>query len=244
MSHRFRRPASVAAAASVLVLAALAGAAPTFAHTGHEVGPYVLEVGWLYEPTYVAQPNAVQVTITTHADGKPVLDLAADDLAVVVSTAGVDSPSLTFEPAFDAEEQEGSLGEYDAALVPTAPGDYSFHITGSIHGTAVDLTVASGEETFDAVIASTDLEFPAKMPTLTEVGTRLDRIDARIADLQSAAPGSDGDAVAQQLADLEATVGDARAAADAANRNALLGFIVGVVGIVLALWAWRARRAA
>ena len=244
MSHRFRRPASVAAAASVLVLAALAGAAPTFAHTGHEVGPYVLEIGWLAEPAFVGQPNAVQVTITTHADGKPVLDLAADDLAVVVSTAGVDSPSLTFEPAFDAEEQEGSLGEYDAALVPTAPGDYSFHITGSIHGTAVDLTVASGEETFDAVIASTDLEFPAKMPTLTEVGTRLDRIDARIADLQSAAPGSDGDAVAQQVAALEATVGDARAAADAANRNALLGSIVGLVGIALALWAWRARRAA
>jgi len=231
VSHRVLAFALALVASATLAI-------PVFAHTGHEVGAYVLEIGWLHEPAFVGQPNAVQVTVTTHADGKPVLDLGAEDLAVVVSTAGADSPSLSFEPAFDAEELEGSLGEYDAALVPTAPGDYTFHITGTVHGTAVDLTVASGDETFDQVVSSSDLEFPAKMPTLTEVGTRLDRIDARIEALQSADPGANGDAlqVAQDAANAAQV---AQSAADSANRNAQLGFLVGAIGIVLALWTRR-----
>lgn len=243
MSHRFRQSASVAAAASVLALVALAGAGPTLAHTGHEVGDYVLEIGWLHEPAFVGQPNAVQVTITDHHDGSPILDLGADDIKVVVSTAGADSGSLGFAPAFDAVEKEGSLGEYDAALVPTAPGDYSFHITGSIHGTAVDLTVASGDETFDPVVASTDLEFPAKMPSLTEVGTRLDRIDARIQDLQNNGQGDPTEAL--QLAEAAQNLAiTAQNAAEEAKTLALLGFAVGVVGILVAVWALRRPRAA
>ncbi|HJP88011.1 MAG TPA: hypothetical protein VJ850_03135 [Candidatus Limnocylindrales bacterium] len=217
---------------SVLALATLGGATPALAHTGHEVGDYVLEIGWLHEPAFVGQPNAVQVTITDHHDSSPILDLGADDIKVVVSTAGTDSASLSFEPAFDAEEKEGSLGEYDAALVPTAPGDYTFHITGSIHGTAVDLTVASGDETFDPVVASTDLEFPAKMPSLTEVGTRLDRIDARIAALQSAAPGGSGDAALKAAQDAASA---ATAAAATANNAMTIGLLVGGAGLVIAV---------
>ena len=234
-SHRLLSHRILALAAALVASATLA--VPAFAHTGHEVGDYVLEIGWLHEPAFVGQPNAVQVTITDHHDGSPILDLGADDIKVVVSTAGVDSASLTFEPAFDAVEKEGSLGEYDAALVPTAPGDYTFHITGAIHGTAVDLSVTSGDETFDPVVTSSDLEFPAKMPTLTEVGTRLDRIDSRIEALQSAAPGSD-DGVLKAAQDAAAA---ATAAASAASANAdkalTLGLLVGGAGVVVALVA-------
>jgi hypothetical protein len=232
-----RRPRHVPLAAIVAIslLAALVPGAA--AHSGIAVGPYVLEIGWRIEPAYVGQPNAIQVTVMTHDTEKPVTDLAADALHVVVSTAAVDSPSLALEPAFDAVEATGPLGEYDAALVPTAPGDYSFHVTGSIHGTAVDLKLASGEETFDPVVGSGDLEFPAKMPTLTEVGTRLDRIDGRVEELQAAANGGDD----QRLAALQAAINSAQAAADAANRNALMGLLVGVVGILLALWGARRR---
>lgn len=226
------------ASASLLIALALAPAAS--AHTPHAVGEYQLEIGWLHEPALVAQPNAVQVTIVDGA-GKPVTDLALDVLSVVVSTAGQDGPSLSLLPAFDAEEGLGPLGEYDAVLVPTAPGDYTFHIKGSIHGTAVDITVASGAETFDPVVASTDLEFPAKLPNLTEVATRLDRIDARVAALQSANPGS------AALDAANAAVLAAKSAADTANQALLLGGLMGGGGIVLALLALvvaaRARRA-
>ena len=80
------------------------------------------------------------------------------------------------------------------------------------------------------------------MPSLTEVGTRLDRIDARIAALQSAAPGDgSGNGTNDQLLALQSAVTQAQSAADSANRAAQLGVIIGVVGIALALMATRRR---
>jgi hypothetical protein len=236
---RFRRRLS-AGLVPVAVLASLALAPAASAHEGIEVGEYLVEVGWLHEPAFVGQPNAVQVTVVHHADEKPVTDLAADALSVVVSTAGADSPSLALTAAFDDVEMTGPLGEYDAALVPTAPGDYTFHITGSIKGTAVDLKLDSGEETFDPVVSSSDLQFPAKVPDLGEVATRLDRIDGRISALQSAAPGADGLAAAQDAA------AAATAAASTANQALLIGALLGGAGVVIAAIALalslRARR--
>lgn len=237
--HRFRRRL-LAGIVPAALLASLALAPAAAAHEGTEVGEYLVEVGWLHEPAFVGQPNAVQVTIVHHADDKPVTDLAADALTVVVSTAGTDSPSLALEAAFDDVEMTGPLGEYDAALVPTAPGDYSFHITGSIHDTAVDLTLASGAETFDPVVSSADLQFPAKVPDLGEVATRLDRIDGRIQALQSAAPGSDTLTAAQDAA------AAANSAVMVANQALLIGGLLGFAGLVLAVIAlfvaMRARR--
>lgn len=230
MTLRIRR-LPLAGVATASLLASLALAPATSAHSGIEVGEYLISVGWLHEPAFVGQPNAVQVTIVHHDDEKPVTDLALDAIAVVVSTAGQDSPSLALRPAFDAEEGVGPLGEYDAVIVPTSPGDYSFHITGSIHETPLDLTVASGDETFDAVEASTELEFPVKLPSLAEVATRLERIDSRIEALQSADPGSAAIAAAQA-----ATVA-ANTAAASADRALLVGAVLGGGGALLALAA-------
>jgi hypothetical protein len=221
---RFRRAAGIVAG---LLGLSLAAAPAALAHTEQHVGDFHVLIGWLNEPSLVGQPNAVQLTITDH-DGKPVTDLGADDLKVVVSTAGQDSDALPVTPGFDLEEGFGTPGEYLAELIPTAPGDYTFHITGKIHGTAADVTVTSGPETFDPIEGTSDLEFPVKQPTLTEVGTRLDRIDGRIAALQSAAPGADAIAAANAAA---------TAAQSAADRALLVGVLVGGLGLVIALVA-------
>jgi hypothetical protein len=226
VDSRFRIPRLAGLAAGLLIVS-LATAPAAFAHTEQHVGDFHVLIGWLNEPALVGQPNAVQVTITDH-DEKPVTDLGADDLKVVVSTAGKDSDPLPVLPAFDTEEGFGNPGEYHAELIPTAPGDYSFHLTGKIHDTAADLTIASGPETFDAIEGTSDLEFPVKQPTLTEVGTRLDRIDARIEALQSAAPGAET---------LAAATSAAQAATAAADRALLIGLVVGGAGVVLALAA-------
>jgi len=233
------RPLAVLTLGSSLLLASLALAPAAAAHAAFTAGSFSIEVGWLYEPTYVGQPNAVQLTIHDK-DGKPVTDLGASDVAVIVSTAGTDSPSLSFDPAFDLADGDGTFGEYDASIVPTAPGDYTFHITGSIHGTAVDVTATSGADTFNTVVGSGDIEFPVKLPTLDEVSTHLDRIDGRIAALQSANPGTDALTAAQSAA------AAAQSATDAANRALLVGALLGGAGIVIgaaALWlALRSRR--
>jgi hypothetical protein len=212
--------------AAVATAGALAAFAPASvsAHVVEHAGPYTLEIGWQHEPTYVGEANGVQLIVHDAAD-KPVIDLKVDDVKVAVSTASQQSGELTFEPGFDPEEMEGPLGEYDAPILPTAPGDYTFHITGAIHGTKLDITVTSGDATFDTVKGTADIEFPTKLPTLPEVVTRLDRVDARLAAAQSAPTQAAVDAA-------QASAADARAAAD---RALLVGGSLGAVGLVVGL---------
>lgn len=229
------RAARLAPCALALAALALAAPAAALAHTVQHAGPYTLAIGWRIEPTYVGQPNAVSVTITD-AVGKPVVDLGPDDLRVVVTTANQPSPDLSFEPGFDPVEMSGPLGEYDAAIEPTAPGDYSFHISGAIHGQKVDITVTSGDETFDVVKESTDLQFPTKLPSVAEVATRLDRIDTRVSQLQDTVGSS---TLADQLSATQVAASDAKAAAD---RALLAGAGIGLLGIVIGVVALLAAR--
>ena len=85
-------------------------------------------------------------------------------------------------------------GDYEAPLTPTVPGDYTFHLTGKVHGQAIDETATSSDSTFDSAVEATDIEFPTKLPSLSEVATRLDRIDSRLAASPvPGAPASAGD---------------------------------------------------
>jgi hypothetical protein len=219
--HQTQRAAG--AICAILVSLLLVGVAD--AHTVKHAGPYTIEIGWQHEPTYVGETNGVQI-IVTDAHHQPVNDLKEDDIKVVVSTGSVQSGELTFAPGFDLVEGEGNFGEYNAPIEPTAPGDYTFHLTGAIHGQAVDITVTSGDETFDTVKGTSDLQFPDKLPTLTEVVTRLDRIDARL---------TAGTIPTQQAVD--AAQARAAAAQGAADRALLIGGGIGVVGLAVGIWS-------
>lgn len=212
-------------------------AAPIASAHGHTSATgFNFVIGWSGEPALVGQPNAVQLFVYD-ADEKPITDIPADAVSVVVSTAGQDSASLPLAPAFDVEEGFGTPGEYFAEIIPTAPGDFTFHFSGTIHGTAIDVSMTSSDETFDSVAAPADLEFPVKQPTLTEVGTRLDRIDGRIDALQSALPAQGAIDAAQDAA---------TTASAAADRALLIGALLGGAGLIAAVIALalvlRARR--
>jgi hypothetical protein len=132
---------------------------------------------------------------------------------------------LPFEPAFDPEEGFGTLGDYRAWLIPTAPGTYTFHLFGSIGKQKVDERFTSGPTTFDDIADPAEVEFPTKVPTGTELAGRLDR----------------------EIPRLTAAVASARSEtedkADSARTLAIVGIVVGAVGLVLALVAvigWRA----
>lgn len=219
--HRRTVIAVIAAALSML----LAGIAS--AHVHEHVGEYELTIGWQLEPAYVGQVNAVAVGVARH-DGEPVTDLAAGDLTVVVSTGDQRSDPLELEPAFDPEEGFGEPGEYTAVILPTAPGAYSFHISGAIHDQPVDVAVTSGEDTFDPISGTSAIEFPAKLPAAAEIVTRLDRIDGRIEAL-----GQD----AVTASDLDAALAAAAEAREAADQALWLGVGVGVAGLLVGLFA-------
>ena len=212
-----------AISATFAVLLSLLVASVATAHVVKQAGPYTLEIGWQHEPTYVGEANGVQVIIHD-ADDQPITDLATDDLKVVVSTGDQQTGELTFEPGFDLAEGDGNPGEYNAPIMPTAPGDYTFHLTGAIHGEAVDITVTSSDETFDTVRGTSEIQFPAKLPAVPDLVTRLDRVDARLTSAEGA----------QTTADRALLVG---------GGLGLLGVLVGAAALLVARRAARGSRA-
>src|SRR2546426_1814479 len=155
------------------------------AHEERKVGPYQVTVGWADEPTYVGFKNAVEIFLKD-AKGKPVLNLG-DTLKVEVVFGDQKSGMLTLEPAFDVEEGFGTPGGYQASLIPTRPGTYTFHFVGSVKGQKVDQTFTSSEKTFDSPHATSEVEFPAKDPSTADLASRLERLSPRMDTAMAAA---------------------------------------------------------
>jgi hypothetical protein len=171
MSNRVR-------VSALVITALLASSIPAFGHDVQTVGPYTLAIGWRQEPTYVDQPNAVQVFVSD-ANEQALDDLAAGDLIVTVSYGDQTSPPLVLEPTWETS-QGMATGEYTAEMMPTAVGDYVFHVTGTVHDQAVDVTSTSGTESFDPVIGPSGIQFPDKVPTLGELASRLAELEVLV----------------------------------------------------------------
>jgi hypothetical protein len=201
-----RRTLAITAGASVAALAVV----PASAHAVQKAGTYTLAIGWKAEPTYVGFDNAVEV-IVTDAAGKPVNDLQSGALKAQVGMGGTTSDSLDLAPAFDPDTGLGTPGDYSAPLIPTAPGNYTFHVTGDVHGTKVDQSITASDKTFAVVTEPRDAQFPAKVPSVPAMSTLVDRTNARVAAAQKAADD----------------------ASSAANRATVIGIVALVVGVLL-----------
>jgi hypothetical protein len=213
----------------------LAGVAD--AHIVKTFGKYTVALGWVHEPTYVGEQNAVQVVIKDAA-GKAITDLADGDLKVTVSVGGKTSDPIPLLNTYDPDTGLGIPGDYEAPIIPTAPGDYTFHLSGTIDGTAVDETATSSDSTFNSAVDATGIQFPNQLPALTDIITRLDRIDARLA----ASPGPAGAAPAASAgpvdnAAVEAATAAAASAQSAANNALLVGGVIGAAGVIIGLAA-------
>ncbi len=142
-----------------------AATASTLAHVEIDVGDgqYVVEVGFRDEPAYLGLPNALTVRVERYATGgtEPVNDLAAT-LSAEVSKDG-QVKALPLVPAGE--------GQYEAVFVPTATGDYTFRIAGTIGEATVDESVTSGPTTFNSVEPLAAIEFPQPLSDPVQVQT-------------------------------------------------------------------------
>ena len=204
------------AAASVLTLLMLA-AAPALAHEGRNLGDLEMVVGWGTEPAYASEVNSVQLLLVH--DGEPVVDLG-DTLDVEV-TFGDQTQPFTLEPNFEVGEF-GTPGDYRAFLIPTEPGQYSFHFSGTIDGEEVDETFTSGPDTFDDVENPQSAEFPVELPTTGELAERIDREVPRLTS---------------SIGDVQASANAVADDASSAKTLGLIGIIVGAIGLIVAIVA-------
>ena len=137
-----------------MTMAALVMPGAALAHASIDVGDgqYVMEVGFRDEPTYLGLPNALYLKVEEYATGgaKPVDGLAAS-LTTEVDKDG-QTLTLPLVPLGD--------GEYQMTFVPTATGDYTFRISGTIGEALVDASVTSGPNTFNSVEPLSAIEFP------------------------------------------------------------------------------------
>jgi len=166
------------AAAILLPLLAATSAA---AHETKTVGGIKLTVGWGDEPAFSGFKNFVEVDV---ADGSgPVTDLGGGALSAEV-TFGDEHIPLALAPA------RGEPGKFRAWLVPTRPGTYSFHITGTIKGQPIDMMSACSDTTFACVRDVSDIQFPIKDPSAGQLADRISRELPRAEAAMTAAGGA------------------------------------------------------
>ena len=204
-----RRTTVAAAVAAVLLVPLLA--VPASAHGEHKVANYTLEVGFGTEPGYAGVTNSVQVTISNN--GKPVTD--AKGLKVAVSTGDAEPRQMPLQPYFG--DDFGEPGDYRAFFIPTAPGAYTFKLTGSLGGKKIDQSYTSGKDGFDEIVDQSEAQYPAPEPTGSQLTTRLDRETDRI----NAVVAADREAADNEIA--------------SARRMATIGLAVGALGLLAAI---------
>jgi hypothetical protein len=186
MRHKPRLGTALVVSAALTVMTA----GPAFAHEARAVGPFKVEVGWLNEPAYTNSPNAIQLLLHD-ANDQPIADLG-DTLKVEASFGDKKSGPLAITPAFTADF--GTKGDYHADLIPTRPGKYTFHFTGTVHGQSFDESFTSSPTGFDEAKDDTEVAFPVKDPTRGELAQKVDRIDPRLVKAQQVAATSTKDA--------------------------------------------------
>ena len=169
------------------------------AHEGRELAGLNVEVGFEIEPPIEGLLNSI-VVIAGSDDG------AAEGLErtlklEIIHTGSPVSKELSLESVF------GVPGRYIASLIPTATGQYSVRLFGTVGNDEVDATFVSGPGTFHDVVPATSLQFPNEIPSAREL-----------------------EAVARSA---QESVNSARDAADDVESSAGFALIIGIIGIVL-----------
>jgi hypothetical protein len=202
-------------------LVTLASAGPALAHEDRTVNGYDWAVGFGDEPTYAGFPNSVQLLLSKN--GKPVTNLPGNlgKLKVAVQF-GSQTKDLQLEPNFEVGEF-GTPGDYRAFFIPTRPGTYTFHFTGTFAGSNVNESFTSGPKTFSEVDNPTDPEFPVQDPTNGELADRLTREVPRLTSAidASRSAAEDQAATARTIAIVALVVGG-------------IALVVGAVAVVRA----------
>ena len=221
--EKVRAHAALVAAAGLTLALFVLPSTPASAHEIRQVGKYTFTVGFGSEPAYLGQENFIQFFLHDRSSGKPVTDLGPS-LKVDVEV-GSAKKALALEPSFDADTGLGTPGEYDAFFFPTTVGKYTFHFSGSIRGQNIDESFTSGPETFSEVEDPSSVEFPTTVPNTTELSGLVSNLAPRV------------DTVRSEVASMKSDL-------DTARLLAIIGLVIGALGLAVGGVALARRRRA
>lgn len=138
---------------------------PVRAHEIKSAGPYLIKVGWQFEPAYTATYNGVEVSVNDTRTKQLVGNLESN-LTVTLNIG----PSSTKPPIDPAD----TIGVYDAHVILTQPGTYNATVKGTIGSTPVNLNFG-----LDTVGDSGDIQFPAKQPSSATLQNSINDVNNR-----------------------------------------------------------------
>ena len=211
--------------ASLLIICIVLLRAPSaFAHEHRSlpIGNQQVEfvVGWVNEPAYVDEVNAVDLWAhyinSTCPQGSvqttcPVYGL--DQSLQIQVNMGNQSEVLSVSPNLSNDVPPQFYGEYTASLMPTVPGVISFRLVGNVNGVSVSETFTCGPTTFECVDPAAEIQFPQTIPSGHDTQIGLSNMQSQLSQMQS------------QL--------------QTAYLLAAVGVAVGVIGIVVGVTAMR-----
>lgn len=163
------------------------------AHEGRVVEGYEIVLGWRVEPAFVGEYNGPEFFIYEHIEheegeheegeeqstrGEPIVG-AEETLQLEVSF-GSATKILNIRPAFR------DPGHYIGELIPTRPGDYTFHLTGTIGDIEIDEVFTSADGKFGSVEPVNDILFPDEsLVTIQDLQAQIDDLRALLEALQA-----------------------------------------------------------
>ena len=150
----FIRARRIVALLSALALGALA-ANTVLAHEEREVAGYTVEVGFLAEPVFVGDRSGLELLV--HKG-----DAGVEGLEKTIK-AEVTKDGQTRQLELAAREDDP--GAYESVFIPTVAGQYTFHLTGTLEGNAIDESFTSSATGFDEVQESSAGQFPVQFPS-------------------------------------------------------------------------------
>ncbi len=129
------------------------------AHEERTVAGYDMEVGFINEPVFVGDKSGLEFFV--HKGDTPVEGLETTVKAQVIYQG--QSRDLPISA------REDDPGAYESQFIPTAAGPYTFHLTGTIEGTAIDETFTSSPTGFDEVKDQASGQFPVQFPSQADI---------------------------------------------------------------------------
>ncbi len=163
---------------TLLTLVPLALALPTLAHESRETDMYVLVFGLRNEPVYSGLRSGPELFVYQNNNGERGERVEGGEFSVDI-IFGDQTMTVELHPAF------ADPGHYVADVIFTLPGDYQFHVTGTIEGNAVDQVFNTADGQFGPVEPVADVQFPVAAPETLELVETINELQATIADLQT-----------------------------------------------------------
>lgn len=123
----------IAALLSVLVCIPAA-----HAHQTDSVGPYRIQIGWMYEPAVSGEPNGIELFVSTLDPSLPPEDQPfADGISGLARDLKIQLVLKNVSTTLPIRADHNIAGKYFALVEPTVPGFYQVNILGNIADTTV-----------------------------------------------------------------------------------------------------------